>query len=238
MISQHSRGAPGLQRQMVLDRLRNYAARHGLASTLFHLTYRLANSAAMLMVFRIVVLARAEIDWGLVAGAGEHWTFLNQDEIRRFSAADPSLELDEAFIAAALARGDRCHAFVQDGSLGAYAWFASGPTPIQDSLTAIFSPGWVYMYKAFTAPGFRGRRLYGIGVAKAMQSFLAQQNFQGLVSCVQSHNRSSQKGLQRIGFRTVGKIFVLGGKRPFLSYASRGCRSVFHARILRSEPPV
>jgi len=93
------------------------------------------------------------------------------------------------------------------------------------------------MYKAFTAPAFRGRRLYGTGVAKAMQAFRSEQNFHGLVSCVQSHNRASQKGLQRIGFRTVGKVFVLGRKQPFLSYASPGCRSLFRARIQFNKPP-
>jgi hypothetical protein len=222
---------------MAFERLRNYAARHGLASTLFHLVYRLANSAVMLMVFRVVVLARSDIDWGLVAGAGDHWTFLSQEDLRRFSQTDPSLDLDDAFLSEALARGDRCHAFVKDGILGAYAWYANGPTPIQDSLTAVFHPGYIYMYKAFTAPGFRGRRLYGTGVAKAMQAFLQQRNFKGLVSCVQSHNSASQKGLQYIGFKTVGRVYVLGGKRPCLSYASPGCRYLFGAKIDSPNPP-
>jgi len=117
---------------MVIKRVRNYAARHGLASTLFHLAYRLANSAALLMVFRVVVLSRAEMDWGFIAGTADQWSFLTSDELRRYSAADPSLDLDDAFVTEALARGDRCHGFIQDGVLGAYAWFASGPTPIQD----------------------------------------------------------------------------------------------------------
>lgn len=237
MISRRQRGEFGLRRKRVLKRLRDYAARHGLASTLFHLAYRLANSACMLMVFRVVVLAKGDMDWQLIAAPGEQWVFLGPEELRRYSAADRSLELDESFLKEALARGDRCHAFIQDGVLGAYAWFASGPTPIQDSLTAIFSPGWIYMYKAFTAPGFRGRQLYGAGVAKAMQAFLAQQNFKGLVSCIQAHNPASQKGLRRIGFRTAGRVLVLGWRRPCLSYASPGCRLLFCARILSSGPP-
>ncbi|WP_226738548.1 GNAT family N-acetyltransferase [Microvirga lenta] len=212
-------------------RLRNYVARHGLASTLFHVVYRLANSAVMLMVFQVVVLARGEVDWELAAGHGGQWGFLGQDELKRLSRADPSLELDEEFLSGAFARGDRCFAFIQDGILGAYAWYAVGPTPIQDSLTAVFGPGYVYMYKAFTAPAFRGRRLYGMGIARAMQALLEQQGFKGLVSCVQSHNRPSQKGLRRIGFRTVGRILVLGGRRPCLALCSPGCRSLFCARI-------
>jgi hypothetical protein len=223
---------------MLLQRLRKYAAHHGLASTLFHLAYRLTNSAVMLMIFRVVVLAKGDMNWDLIAsGAGDGWTFLTCEDLRRYSASDPSLDLDDTFLTEALARGDRCHAFIQDGILGAYAWFASGPTPIQDSLTAVFSPGWIYMYKAFTAPGFRGRRLYGTGVARAMQTFLAQQNFKGLVSCVQSHNRASQRGLRHIGFRTIGRVFVLGGRRPSLSYASPGCRCLFHARIHSPRRP-
>jgi hypothetical protein len=211
--------------------------RHGLGSTLFHLAYRLMNSAIMLMVFRVVVLAKGDLDWGLVQAAGDQWGFLGQDDLRRYSENDPSLELEGDFLTEAFARGDRCYAFVQDGILGAYAWYANGPTPIQDSLTAMFGPGYVYMYKAFTAPGFRGRQLYGTGVAKAMQAFRGQRSFKGLVSCVQSHNRASQKGLQRIGFRTVGRVVVFGFRRPCLSYATRGCRGRFRARIQRPEPP-
>jgi hypothetical protein len=222
---------------MVLERLRNYATRHGLASTLFHLAYRLTNSAIMLMVFRVVVLAKGDPEWALVAGAGDQWGFLSQDDLRRFSERDPSLDLDGDFLTEAFARGDRCFAFVQDGILGAYAWYANGPTPIQDSLAAVFGPGYIYMYKAFTAPAFRGRRLYGIGVVKAMQAFRQQRSFKGLVSCVQSHNRASQKGLQHIGFETVGRVVVFGCKRPCLSYASRGCRSLFCIRVQRPKPP-
>ena len=213
------------------ERLRRYMLHHGLAHTLFHLAYRMTNSAVMVMVFKVVILARGDLDWSLIPDQDSRWGFLSQDEVRRFIQADPALDLDERFITEAFARGDQCFAFVENGTLGAYTWYATCPTPIQDGVVAEFHPDYVYMHKAFTAPAFRGRRLYGTGVTRAMWSLIKEKNCKGLISCVHVHNQPSQKALRRIGFKTVGRIALLGGRRPYNSWASPGCRSVFRAII-------
>lgn len=214
----------------VKDRIRTYVQHHGFGSTLFHLSYRLANSVAVLLVFRIVVLMQPDLGQGLGAHVSTGWGFLSIDALKQF-ARDPSLELDEAFLVQAIERGDRCYGFIENGVLGAYAWYSTGPTPIQASIVAEFDPGYIYMHKAFTRPAFRGRGLYGTGVAGAARALLREGRYKGLISCVQLHNRPSLKGLQRIGFRSIGQIVVLGRKQPFVSCASPSCRSLFRALI-------
>jgi hypothetical protein len=220
---------------MRIGRFWNYVLRHGLVSTFFHLGYRVTNSALMMMVFKIVVLDTGDWNLDLIPGDGE-WRFLDREELERFSRADPSLNLTEDFLSQASARGDRCHGLIKGETLCAYAWYAKGPAPIGDSLEADFDPRYVYMYKAFTSPDLRGRRLYGAGVCGAMRELTRQGCCKGMISCVQSHNLASQKALERIGCRTVGRVVVLGGRQPCLTYSSRGCRSLFRARIQPSDP--
>lgn len=218
----------------MLEPVRDYGRRHGFVSTLFRIAGRLTGSAMMLMVFRVLVG-----DAGLCAPLldfAEGWGFLGPDELSRFAKTDPSLNLDSAFLAEALARGDRCFALVLNGVLAAYAWYAMGPVPLEGRLMAVPLPGYVYMYRAFTAPAFRGRGLYGAGVAAGMRAFKQQQpGFKGIVSCVEWHHHASLNGLERIGLGAVGRVFAFGGRRPCLSYVSYGCRGVFAARIERER---
>jgi hypothetical protein len=221
-----------LRQERMNERVRRYVLHHGLANTLFHLAYRVTNSAVMVLIYKVVVLAEAHMDWNLLgADRAGQWGFLSYNALRRFARSDPSLQLDDAFLSEALARGDRCYGFVEDGTLGAYAWYSNSPTPIQDALVADFDPGYVYMHKAFTLPTFRGRQLYGIGVTRAMQALMQEGKYKGLISCVQLHNQPSLKALQRMGFKTVGRVVVLGGRRPYISYSDSGCRSVFRAEV-------
>ncbi|MFC4173468.1 GNAT family N-acetyltransferase [Microvirga sp. GCM10011540] len=223
------------QKRSGSERLRRYVLHHGLFNTFFHLIYRLTNSSVMVLIFRIVTLTRGDVDWSLVVGSDDRWGFLSEDELIRLSRLDPSLELEDKFLSQAFARGDRCFGFVEDGILGAYAWYSVGPTPIQDFLVAAFDPNYIYMHKAFTSPAFRGRRLYGIGVARAMHALAQERRFEGLISCIQSHNQPSLKALRRIGFKTVGRTGVLGRRRPCVSFSTPGCRSLFSAKIQSTE---
>src|SRR6478736_3684486 len=98
--------------------------RYGAANTLLYAAYQLANSTVMLLIFRIMTLDPGDLDWSLIAAQDERWKFLGPDELWQFSEQDDSLELDAGFLAAAFARGDRCYGFVENGTLGAYTWYA------------------------------------------------------------------------------------------------------------------
>jgi RimJ/RimL family protein N-acetyltransferase len=212
------------------NRFRSYVLHHGLAATLLHLLYRAVNRAAMVMIFRVVALDGCDMKQEPATARGL-WRFLSHEELDSFSSKDPSLELSRDFIALALARGDKCYGFVQGGVLGAYAWYSTGPTPVQDSIVAHFDRDRVYMHKAVTAPAFRGQRLYGIGVERALQTLVGERTAVGLISCVQVHNHPSQKALKRIGFRTIGWTMVLGWRKPWIVLSTVGCMPIFRMLI-------
>lgn len=207
-----------------------YLKRYGASNTFLYAAYRLANSTVILLIFRIITLDPGDMDWSLIAGQDERWKFLGPDELGQFSEQDHSLELDAGFLTAAFARGDRCYGFVENGILGSYTWYATGPTPLSMHLTAHFRNDYIYMYKSFTALAFRGRRLCGTGVSRALHALTREGMHKGLVSYVEVHNQPSLKALRRAGFRNVGRAIVLGGKSPRLSYSTPGSPAVFRIR--------
>ncbi|WP_201835671.1 GNAT family N-acetyltransferase [Microvirga zambiensis] len=196
-----------------------------------HLAYRAINYVILALCFEVKVLLLEDVEWSLVADWNGYWSFLSYDQLRYFSQADPFLLLGEAFLDQAFARGDRCYAYVKDGTLGAYTWYSTVPTPLRDGLVATFHPDYIYMYKAFTAPAFRGQRLYGIGVTCAFQALMEEKKYRGLVSYVEVHNQPSLKALRRIGFKTVGMAIVIGLRHPLFSYISARCKGIFHAKV-------
>jgi hypothetical protein len=136
--------------------------------------------------------------------------FVPRDAARAF-AADPANDLSPQFVEQALARGDRCFAIREEDRLASYSWYAFQPTVIDlPHLLLHFQRGWVYMYKAFTRPHYRGQRLYSHGVSLALRHYL-DRGFLGLVAYVESTNFDSLKSSGRTGFRPFGSIVLAGG---------------------------
>ena len=211
--------------------IRRYIQRNDLLNTIFHIGYRLINYASLVLIFEVAVLSAEDADWVLAADWSGCWDFLSYDQLRFFGRSDPSLFLDDKFLDQAFARGDRCYAYVEDGTLGAYTWYSTNPTPLQDGLVATFHPDYIYMYKVFTVPAFRGRRLCGIGVTRAFQALMREGMHKGLVCYIEVHNQPSLKALRRIGFKLVGTGIVFGMTCPYISYSSAGCRGIFRAEV-------
>ena len=74
-------------------------------------------------------------------------------------------------------------------------------------MTLHFSPEYVYMYKGFTHPNYRGQRLHAIGMNLALQEYL-DRGYRGLVSYIESNNFSSLKSAYRVGYRDFGRVAV------------------------------
>lgn len=203
--------------------IRQHSSRYGLVSTAFNLGYRGVNRAFTAMVLKVLVLSPDGVNRSLIKGQDDRWKFLSREEIERFSRSDPALGLDGEFLTQAFARGDRCYGVVQDGVLVSYGWYSRQPTPISEHLTVQFNPDYVYAYKAFTAPAFRGRQLHGIGMGRAMQAFL-EQGRKGLILYVEAHNQASLKSCERIGCRNIGTVTVAGVGRACAACSSPGCR--------------
>jgi hypothetical protein len=178
---------------------------------------------------------------------GYHASFVSADELARY-VARPEYELTDRFVSRELALGHECFAIRTDQTLAAYGWYATTPTHFTDDLSVHFDRPWVYMYKGFTHPAFRGRRLHAIGMTLALTLYRAR-GFRGLVSIVTADNAASLASCARMGYRRFGSIYtmrpgrILGLARPrWLNHvfmiASPGCKA-FGFRLERSpvSPP-
>lgn len=169
--------------------------------------------------------------------------FLDAAALQRY-AGRPEYDLPESFVHRALASNDDCFAIRDGDELAAYGWYSTGANHFTDGLTLRFDRHWVYMYRGFTNPAYRGQRLHAVGMTMALNAYLAR-GFRGLVSCVEARNEASLKSVYRMGYRSFGSIYGLRrgrlvgirSTRGFwgqeLTYCSPGCRR-FGFRL---EPP-
>jgi hypothetical protein len=89
-------------------------------------------------------------------------------------------------------------------------------------LEIAFDPRYVYMYKGFTVPRYRGQRLYAIGMTRALRHY-KNRGYQGLVNYVEAQNAASLKSCLRMGYRAFGSIYLIGMFGRYFSFRSPGC---------------
>ena len=144
---------------------------------------------------------------------------LSEADLLEFSE-DPDLQFSSTFVRESLGRGDTCFGVLHRGRLVAYRWYAfEGPTPCDDGLEIRFaSPGRAYGYKAFTDPGYRGRRLQDLCMRGA-DAALLRRGCTHAVGYIGVHNYSSLRAqsraqaLERLGYvaylKAFGRAFVV-----------------------------
>lgn len=141
-----------------------------------------------------------------------------------FSRLDdaPKLASDE-FYEGAIGRGDRCHYMADGDRVASYGWYATAPVPAFEDTWIHFSPEYVYMYKGFTAPEYRGKQLHAYGMAHAAAEARAR-GYRGLISYVEVQNEGSLRSVARLGYRTFGTCVCLRIFGRTLTFRSSGCR--------------
>jgi acetyltransferase (GNAT) family protein len=218
----------------VARRLRDNVGAFGLAGTLHDLAVRTLNRTMVFRILRGVTIDRVDPSF-LACPEPYQAMFLGEDRLREF-AGDPANEMPAAFLDRALANGDECFGLIAGETLAAYGWYARKPTPLDlAGLSLHFDDPYVYMYKGFTHPRHRGRRLHAIGMTRALEHYLGR-GLKGLVSYVESNNFASLKSCSRMGYVGFGSIYVLRiGGATFVG-ATSGCRPYgFH--IERTADP-
>ena len=145
--------------------------------------------------------------------------FLDTETIWRY-AHDPQNDLNEASVRRSLAARDECFAIRDGDTLAAYGWYSrAGAFHVSETLRLHFDPQWVYMYRGFTNPAYRGQRLHAIGMTMALDAYLSR-GTRGFVSTVQSWNEASLKSCARMGYHEFGTIYevrlgrLLGMRQP------------------------
>ena len=162
--------------------------------------------------------------------------FLDAAALAQYTS-QPEYDLPESFLRRALSVNDECFAIRDGDRLAAYGWYSSSQNHFSDELTLHFSGEWVYMYRGFTHPAYRGQRLHAIGMTMALAAYQAR-GFKGLVSCVEAQNSASLKSVYRMGYHDFGTIYGIRlgrflGKRHSRSrvlnhqfiYCTPGCRA-------------
>lgn len=208
--------------------------RHGTGALLHLLCIRLINRLFPFKILRGECVAK--VDAGLIHYP-PHYTpsFLAPRALHEF-AADPAAEMSRAFVDDALRNGDECYAICDGEKLAAYGWYSTRPTPIKPSdLVLHFAEGYVYMYKGFTEPRYRGQRLHGIGKTRALQHYL-ESGYRGMLSYVESTNFDSLKSNARMGGRVFGSIYVLQLFGRWFTFSSPGCKA-FDFRVASTGRP-
>lgn len=150
---------------------------------------------------------------------------LEREELRRCSR-ESAYEISAAFIDSTAGRDDLCFGAFVDGRLAAYRFFALRPTAIDAHLRFCFPPRWIYAYKAFTLPAWRGNRLHRELFVRSLPELGrwlgGLEPPLGFVTLVMSDNRSSAAALGRLGFGPVDSFSVLRvGRRPWVIAPSR-----------------
>ena len=137
---------------------------------------------------------------------------LDRSDLQRYGSV-AEYEISPRFVDGIAARDDLCLGAFVDGKLVSYRFFAVGPTAIDSHLRFHFPLRWIYAYKAYTLPAWRGRRLHRrlfLGSLSEVQRWLQGLHEPlGFVTLVVADNIASSRALARLGFSPFESFSVL-----------------------------
>jgi hypothetical protein len=196
----------------------------GPAAALHDLQMRAVNRAVSFQILKGMTAVLSDIDRSLLEAPGLESRFATREELLA-ALARPEIaeEMSAEFVESALERGDECFALFDGDALVSFGWYSTQPTAIADDLRLHFDPAWVYMYKGYTVPAYRGQRLHGIGMSMALAA-CTERGARGLISYVRSNNFQSLRSIHRMGYRIFGDVFALRARGRVLTWATPGCQ--------------
>ena len=212
-----------MEMRKVVGHLSDSVRKYGVGATLHDLQCRLVNKVAQFQILRgMTVRTRDVTDPSLFDAPGFDARFVGEDELWKY-ARDRAHEITPEFLRTALARGDRCYALFDGEKLAAYGWYSDVRTPLDEHFMLHFDRAWTYMYKGYTMPAYRGKRLHAVGICRALRA-LTDEGRNGLISCVASNNFASLHSVTRMGYRIFGDVYLLLAAGRSFTYATRGCQ--------------
>jgi hypothetical protein len=210
-----------MELRMAMGHVRDRVRTHGVGATFHDLACRAVNRVAFFQILRAMAVRITDVhNQRFFDAPGLDARFVAEDELHNLACAAEN-QISPEFLRCAVDRGDRCYALFDRGALAAYGWYADVPTPIDDHFILSFDRGWTYMYKGYTLPKYRGRRLHAVAKCKALRA-LTQQGSLGLISCVSSNNFASLHSAARMGYRIFGDVYLLGAAGRFFAYTRGG----------------
>jgi GNAT superfamily N-acetyltransferase len=204
-----------------LARIRKTAGDFGWPAALRGVAQSAVNRVVFFRVLKCVMVRDVDPAFLSIDPRFEH-RFLDEAALRRFSA-EPSYDLSPAFLDEALAKGDQCYGIIDGDRLVSFGWYSTAPTDVTDGLVFHFDRRYVYMYKGFTDPTYRGQRLHAIAMTWALKR-LRERGADGLVSYIDAANFDSLRSCYRMGYRDVGLMYYARVRGQFWTHVDAACR--------------
>ena len=137
-------------------------------------------------------------------------TRLDYEDLTR-AASDPELHLPGDFLRSFSYRTDLSIGIYSGHDLVAYAFFSREPTPVAPGLTFSWKGNWIYVYKVFCRPAWRGRRLAAFCMREGMRhlqsnEWIESSPIEGFVALVHPWNTGSMRAFTRMGYQTLGRF--------------------------------
>ncbi len=149
--------------------------------------------------------------------AGFEARFLSPEELLPFTE-DPSNDLGPEMIERLRGGKDFCYAALHENRLAAYGWYSLKDIEAEHNfgISMKFPDTFAYMYKGFTHTDFRGKRLHGILMGRALQG-LGDHGIEALVSSVGWTNFASLLSCDKLGYERLGRVWSIRNGKTILS---------------------
>jgi hypothetical protein len=211
-----------MQPKQFVQQFQENAGRYGARAALYDLHVRAVNRVMSFDVLRAMRVSMADVTSAEMFDApGFEARFLSNAELHA-KAREGTHDFSPEFLEHARARGDRCYGIFDGDALASHGWYAERSTPIDAHYMLHFDPSYTYMFKGYTLPAYRGKRLHAIGMCRALRAF-TEEGKNGLVSYVASNNFASLKSVARMGYRIFGNLFLARAGKHAVAFASGGC---------------
>ena len=153
--------------------------------------------------------------------------FAQRDELLADALAE--YDMSPTFVEEARARGDECFALRDGDRLVSFSWYARRPRLIIDRLVVHFDPPWLYSYKGFPHPDYRGQRLQGTTLSLALRSY-CEHGWRSAIGFLRSNNLQSRRSVDRAGWRAFGRVFLVEAFGRSMGWCTPGC-TAYGARL-------
>lgn len=146
---------------------------------------------------------------------------MSRNELREFEVC-PEMQLPRLFMDEAYAAGDVCIGGFVDGEFCGYSWYSEKDSPSSVGLTTSFLGDYVYTYKNFTLPQFRGLGMQ-VAIKEFALNFYKSKGKKGIVLAVESQNFASRRSTVDAGGRVVGYWMYLLKNKFYWGWGTKGC---------------
>ncbi len=202
------------------ERFLNDLKTYSLSETFYNLIYKCFNRFTLFMALKCVAIDT--VDRRFLQGAeGYRCEFLDPATLLALPE-NREYQMEKNFLHEAAGKGDECLAIFNGHCLASYGWYSTKPTMVNEDLELHFDERYVYMYKGFTHPNYRGQRLHAIGMTMALDHYL-NQGYRGIVSWVEANNVRSLRSCYRMGYRDFGEIYIVKLFGKHLILRGGGC---------------